>query len=362
MPCRQRSGIRRWGIGNSIPLADRACPSISASVEPRAVAPRGQRGGLDIGEAEHFCLPRVTGGALVVIVHLSRAAAADAAAPWHPSRGGWTLCACQIAETRNCPTRPRRETTLQAHRASPADSTRGVRHHGLLQQRPLRGETRPLRSRCEKSCASVLSCPATRLKAPSSLLSFLSQVLGVQKTASQAEIKKAYRLLALKLHPDKNPNDPEASKKFQALSDVYAVLGDEEKRRVVARSGLGWPWNGGTNFGRWSFVRNSRKELTHHPPKFARRAGKYMTRPACSATRREDAAALSSPAFPGHEHAPSALINLHRLRAHNAVVSFPTPQIDESYFDGLSQLAKARRAARRPARKLTPVTVPRVPA
>lgn len=56
------------------------------------------------------------------------------------------------------------------------------------------------------------------------------QALGVEKTATQAEIKKAYRLLALKLHPDKNPGDPEAGNKFQALSDVYSVLSDEEKR------------------------------------------------------------------------------------------------------------------------------------
>ncbi|KAJ9513352.1 hypothetical protein QJQ45_001394 [Haematococcus lacustris] len=57
----------------------------------------------------------------------------------------------------------------------------------------------------------------------------LIQVLGVSKTASQAEIKKAYFQLCLKLHPDKNRNDEEAKSKFQALQKVHGILGDPEK-------------------------------------------------------------------------------------------------------------------------------------
>ncbi|PKU61363.1 chaperone protein dnaJ 6-like [Dendrobium catenatum] len=58
----------------------------------------------------------------------------------------------------------------------------------------------------------------------------LYEILGVEKTASQHEIKKAYYKLALCLHPDKNPGDEEAKEKFQLLQKVMSVLGDEEKR------------------------------------------------------------------------------------------------------------------------------------
>ncbi|WLE99086.1 MAG: DnaJ C-terminal domain-containing protein [Candidatus Electrothrix communis] len=57
------------------------------------------------------------------------------------------------------------------------------------------------------------------------------KILGVEKTASAAEIKKSYRKLALKYHPDKNPDNKEAEDKFKQISEAYAVLSDEKKRQ-----------------------------------------------------------------------------------------------------------------------------------
>ncbi|XP_057784704.1 chaperone protein dnaJ 6-like [Salvia miltiorrhiza] len=65
----------------------------------------------------------------------------------------------------------------------------------------------------------------------------LYEILGVDKAASQQEIKKAYYKLALRLHPDKNPGDEEAKEKFQQLQKVISILGDEEKRAVYDQTG-----------------------------------------------------------------------------------------------------------------------------
>jgi molecular chaperone DnaJ len=63
------------------------------------------------------------------------------------------------------------------------------------------------------------------------------QLLGVQKTASADEIKKAYRKLAMKYHPDKNPGNAEAEVKFKEISEAYEALGDEKKRRQYDQYG-----------------------------------------------------------------------------------------------------------------------------
>jgi molecular chaperone DnaJ len=57
------------------------------------------------------------------------------------------------------------------------------------------------------------------------------RILGVGKDASKEEIKKAYRKLALKYHPDKNPNNPKAEEMFKDASEAYSTLGDDDKRR-----------------------------------------------------------------------------------------------------------------------------------
>lgn len=57
------------------------------------------------------------------------------------------------------------------------------------------------------------------------------EILGVSKNATSDEIKKAYRTLAFKYHPDRNPGDSAAEEKFKQINSAYDVLGDETKRR-----------------------------------------------------------------------------------------------------------------------------------
>src|SRR5882724_5323732 len=66
------------------------------------------------------------------------------------------------------------------------------------------------------------------------------KILGVDKNASQEDIKKAYRKLARKLHPDLNPNDKEAHKKFQQINEANEVLNDPEKRKKYDQYGKDW--------------------------------------------------------------------------------------------------------------------------
>ena len=63
-------------------------------------------------------------------------------------------------------------------------------------------------------------------------------ILGVQKTASEDDIKKAYRKLALKYHPDRNPGNKQAEEQFKGINEAYAVLSDKDKRKEYDTYGM----------------------------------------------------------------------------------------------------------------------------
>jgi molecular chaperone DnaJ len=64
-------------------------------------------------------------------------------------------------------------------------------------------------------------------------------ILGVSREATQEEIKRAYRQLALKYHPDRNPGDKAAEERFKEINEAYAVLSDPERRARYDRGLLG---------------------------------------------------------------------------------------------------------------------------
>lgn len=84
------------------------------------------------------------------------------------------------------------------------------------------------------------------------------KILGVNKNASQDEIKKAFRRLARKYHPDANPNDPKTEEKFKEVGEAYEVLKDSQKRsrydqlganwKQYAGAGAGWPGGEGRTY------------------------------------------------------------------------------------------------------------------
>lgn len=75
------------------------------------------------------------------------------------------------------------------------------------------------------------------------------EILGIGKSASEAEIKKRFRKLALQYHPDKNPGDKVAEEKFKAISEAYEVLSDPEKRQKYDQFGKYWQQAGQTSRG-----------------------------------------------------------------------------------------------------------------
>ncbi len=88
------------------------------------------------------------------------------------------------------------------------------------------------------------------------------EILGVDKKAGQDEIKKAYRKLAKKYHPDAHPGDKKAEDKFKEANEAYEVLGDAEKRKKYDQFGMDQQFSNGYNFdpSQYGFGNNVRYE------------------------------------------------------------------------------------------------------
>lgn len=88
------------------------------------------------------------------------------------------------------------------------------------------------------------------------------KVLGVSKSATTAEIKKAYRKLARKYHPDVNPNDKTAEQKFKEINEANEVLGDPEKRKKYDKYGK--DWQHGEAYEQAQRQQQSQRQYQHH--------------------------------------------------------------------------------------------------
>ncbi|HZK19129.1 MAG TPA: DnaJ domain-containing protein, partial [Treponemataceae bacterium] len=79
------------------------------------------------------------------------------------------------------------------------------------------------------------------------------EILGVQKSATKDEIKKGYRKLAIKYHPDKNPGDKKSEEKFKEATEAYEVLSDDKKKQIYDQYGFdGLEGMGGATSGGYS--------------------------------------------------------------------------------------------------------------
>ena len=84
------------------------------------------------------------------------------------------------------------------------------------------------------------------------------EILGVQRDASDTDLKKAYRKLAMKYHPDRNPNDKVAEEKFKEISQAYEILSDAKKRAAYDQYGhAAFDGQGGGGPGGFDFSGNN---------------------------------------------------------------------------------------------------------
>lgn len=102
------------------------------------------------------------------------------------------------------------------------------------------------------------------------------KVLEITENASEEEIKKAYRKLSKRFHPDVNPGDSQAEARFQEISEAYAVLGNTEKRKAYDSSRLEQTHKKQKKYGGQNKMKNERK--SENPIDVSDLFEKYMGR------------------------------------------------------------------------------------
>jgi DnaJ-class molecular chaperone len=117
------------------------------------------------------------------------------------------------------------------------------------------------------------------------------EILGIPRTASQAEVKNAYRRLALKYHPDKNKGSEEAEEKFKEIANAYSVLSDQKRRKAYDQGGRKRVEE--TGFREWT----STDDILRHFSDFFSGFGTRIYRDPFEDTVAEDAAASVSVDF-----------------------------------------------------------------
>ena len=145
------------------------------------------------------------------------------------------------------------------------------------------------------------------------------QTLGVSKTASADEIKKAYRKLAVKYHPDKNPGDKSAEEKFKQVSEAYDVLSDPKKRKQYDQFGSDYFRAGGPSAGGAGGAYGGAAAASGTLMTSSARSSEALTAPAAEPTRRclKISSAAAHPAEAGglpHRAAETARISSISLR------------------------------------------------
>jgi len=131
-------------------------------------------------------------------------------------------------------------------------------------------------------------------------------ILGVSKSASQAEIKKAYRKLARELHPDTN-KDPAAEKRFKDANEAHAVLADPEKRQQYNELGANWQSYEQAGYGAGSGAAGGPRgaaSVAHRAAPRQRTARAHRRRISGASATSSDSSSLVRRPVPAHSAAP----------------------------------------------------------
>ena len=165
------------------------------------------------------------------------------------------------------------------------------------------------------------------------------EVLGVAKSASASELKGAYRKMALKYHPDRNPGDQEAENKFKEASEAYEVLSDDSKRQMYDRHGHAG-MNGHQGFADASDVFSSFGSIFEDFFGFSGGGGQRSNRPRKGADLRYDLEVSFEDAVFGTEQEIEFVKHVTCHTCNGSGAKSPSDVVTCSYCDGAGQVRR----------------------